>query len=76
MSLETLSNRNASLFFVSALDRIVVRRDQTYPFNKTTTAEERSDLTIYGDWNPMIKSFETSRAYSERHEDYLGFSLI
>jgi hypothetical protein len=39
MSLETLSNRNASLFFVSALDPIVVRRDQTYPFNKTTTAE-------------------------------------
>jgi hypothetical protein len=28
-----------ALFFVSALDAIVVRRDQTYPFNKTTTAE-------------------------------------
>jgi hypothetical protein len=28
-----------ALFFVWAIDAIVVRRDQTYLFNKTTTAE-------------------------------------
>ena len=28
-----------ALLFVSALDAIVVRRDQTYPFNKTIPAE-------------------------------------
>jgi hypothetical protein len=43
---------------------------------KPLPLRERSDLTIYGDWNPMIKSFETSRGYFERHEDYLGISFI